>query len=205
MKPFPAEAIEEHIGLVHQYIHRLYSSDRWSYSPDDLLQEGRLALWNALDRYDTSKGVKFGTFAYWWIRRYLIAYIKDNDGIIRVPRGVERCFTRLPLLDTYTRSGDDECVKRDANDTEFISHPAIRDDSKEIRESEEILGKAIQSLPVAEQEIIRGLFFDNLKQVDIAQSLNISKRGMSRLVQKIIAKLRQWMDIHGFDIGDFLS
>jgi len=48
---------------------------------EDLVQSGMLGLITAVDRFDTSKGVKFSTYAYHWIRSHLFDCIHSNYNI----------------------------------------------------------------------------------------------------------------------------
>lgn len=52
-----------------------------SIGPDDLLQEARIALWQACHKYDDSRGAKFPTYAVNYIRWKLIRVVKKGlDG-----------------------------------------------------------------------------------------------------------------------------
>ena len=50
----------------------------------DLIQEGNVGLLHALDRFDPEVGVKFSTYASWWIRAYILKYLLDNTRLVRV-------------------------------------------------------------------------------------------------------------------------
>ena len=51
----------------------------------DLVQEGSLGLIKAANRFDYSKGVKFSTYATWWIRQTIVRAIANNSKVIRIP------------------------------------------------------------------------------------------------------------------------
>lgn len=52
---------------------------------EDLIQEGNLGLYKAVERYDANKGFKFSTYATWWIRQSITRAIADKGSIIRKP------------------------------------------------------------------------------------------------------------------------
>ena len=55
---------------------------------EDLIQQGNLGLILTIDKYDPSKGYKFSTYAYSWIRKEITRYISNYSGIIRLPEHV---------------------------------------------------------------------------------------------------------------------
>lgn len=51
----------------------------------DLVSEGNIGLIKAAEKFDETKGIKFISYAVWWIRQSILQSLADNSRMIRLP------------------------------------------------------------------------------------------------------------------------
>jgi RNA polymerase primary sigma factor len=73
--------VTENLRLVHAIARRYRNR---GVPLEDLVQEGSIGLIRAAERFDRGRGVKFSTYAAWWIRRALSEAV-SNARTIRIP------------------------------------------------------------------------------------------------------------------------
>jgi RNA polymerase sigma-32 factor len=50
----------------------------------DLIQEGNIGLMEAVKKYDPYRGIRFPSYAVWWIRAYIVRYIMNNFRLVKL-------------------------------------------------------------------------------------------------------------------------
>ena len=61
----------------------------------DLINEGNLGLLEAARRYSPDQGVKFITYAVWWIRQAIMQALASGGGAVRLPIRKARLASRI--------------------------------------------------------------------------------------------------------------
>lgn len=86
---------------------------------EDLVQEGCIGLIKALDRYDWSRGVQLGTYAFWWIRQSIIRAVAEYTRLIHTPLYMIDALSQLmPAFQRLTRNlGREPTVEELASET----------------------------------------------------------------------------------------
>lgn len=62
---------------------------------EDLIQEGNMALIRAIEKFDTSRNIKFSTYATWWVKQSFIKLFRNQGRIVRLPSHIHELAMKI--------------------------------------------------------------------------------------------------------------
>jgi RNA polymerase nonessential primary-like sigma factor len=82
--------------LVTFVINKFYSiKPKHKELRSDLLQEGHLGLFDAIDGFKPELGFKFSTYATWWIRQSVNSFLLDDEPLLHIPSHIRTARNKV--------------------------------------------------------------------------------------------------------------
>ncbi len=101
----------------------------------DLMQEGLIGLLDAIHGFDTSRDIKFSTYAWRIIKQHVARAIQMNDGTIRIPREVRSAYSKISKKIKLTN----DQYGRELVDDELISFGILSSEEMQLKNQYERL------------------------------------------------------------------
>ena len=96
---------------------------------EDLISDGNIGLYMAIDKYDHTRGYKFISFAVWWIRQSILSSIQHNIKTIRVPFNIRVSLDKINKKEDVLR----QVLEREPSSNEVFDAMVIDGDMWEAK------------------------------------------------------------------------
>ncbi|NFD30443.1 sigma-70 family RNA polymerase sigma factor [Clostridium botulinum] len=159
---------EEHLGIVHVITNKRYKQFKHKYSYEDLFQEGCLGLMKAANRFNSTRGAKFSTYAYPYVDGQILRMIESDKWY-----GKNR-EERLEGIAPYSL---DAAI--DGLDGEIAYIDSIGDYDFNFEKVE--IKTLIDILPEKLKKITEMYYMQSFTQIEIARKFGCSKSNVTRL------------------------
>lgn len=151
----------------------------------DLVNEGNLGLVRAADRFDPERGVRFISYAHYWVRRAMTQAIADHADHRLPGEPAPRCFS----LDEMAPGG--ACTFEELLPDEQAPEPGAGLIRERLRAAIET---SLADLPPLESEVVRryfGLGFERPQTpAEISAALDVSRERTRHLKERGLSRLR---------------
>jgi RNA polymerase sigma-32 factor len=162
---------------------------------EDLEQQAVLGLIRSVESFDPERGLRFNTFARWWVRAFLDRYILRNARLVRPSlgkgRGKRLAGIRVVSLDQPI-GGDEEGLRLAdvfADEAPLPDELAAVSIDGEVRASR--IDVALASLDARSRAVVEGRFLEGARLRVIGERLGLSKERVRQIESAALKRLRE--------------
>lgn len=168
---------EEYLGFVHSITNKRYKQFKHKYSYEDLFQEGYVGLMKAANRFDSTRGAKFSTYAYPYVDGQILRMIESDKWY-----GKNR-EERLEGIAPYSLDAPIDGADNEITYVDSIGNYDFNFEKIEIK-------TVIDILPEKLKKIIVMYYMQSFTQVEIARKIGCSKSNVSVLMRETLEYLK---------------
>lgn len=177
------------------------SIDPLDLAPADLESAGRLAVLEALQRFDPARGVKFTTYAYYFIRGAMFAELYP---LVERRREREDGSRRVRLVSL--NRDDDECGDdSDGYERELFARACRYGIDLGFSRVEDGRSAAVRAfvarLPVSQRGIVEGVFWGEQTHDEVAAARGVSRPAISRALARVYARGAKELADHRLELA----
>jgi RNA polymerase primary sigma factor len=204
MTPEQAKLVADNVGFAMQYAQRYHQCCSETVVYDDLVQQGCLGMCEAAVRFDPARGVKFITYAVFWVRQSIHRYLDYNFTSVRVPMSrseidvrCEGCGFDYKARDTVFKCP--MCGIRQFRNTVWLDRDTSRLPDKGVAPDEEAstrsdgayIERLMQGLPERDKHILNQRYVADLTLGEIGAGLGLSRERIRQLLDRAMKHLRR--------------
>jgi RNA polymerase sigma factor for flagellar operon FliA len=225
--------IKQYMPMVRAIARRISTKLPRHYDMEDLISDGVMGLMAAADRFDPERGVKFETFATYYIKGAILDNLPKLPTIPKSQR-VQAAAAQAQAENEEAPLEEGEQAESDAavmvNQITQLTYsyilsldaPSGSDGEEsfsllnqlgasdtiqhemELEELQQLLRLTIEQLPVQERTTLRCYYFHHMSFNEIGQKLGLSESWVSRIHRRALEQLRQKLGKKK-SLDDFIS
>ena len=220
--------IKKYLPMVRAIARRISTKLPRHYDMEDLVSDGVMGLMAAADRFDPERGVKFETFATYYIKGSILDHLPKlptvpnqkkgapppdpdypldedseaaSDAVALTSKVSQITYSYVLSLDAPQGGGDDGedfSLLKQLGKSDTVQH------EMELEELQSTLRLAIEQLPIQERTTLRYYYFHHMSFAEIGGKLGLSESWVSRIHRRALEQLKHKLGKKK-SIDDFIS
>ena len=180
----------------------------------DLISEGAIGLIHSVETFDPGRGVKFISYAVWWIRSHITKALNEKGYLIRLPANQYFRLRKAMQMERFGNEPEEDdirmlrqlsqgCASLNAAQSgtgnswsDMISDSAAADPSREAEKNmgAGLVDQCLERLPHRERVVVRGFYGlgdeNPLTLKEVGSKLGLSAERVRQIRKKTVKNLR---------------